>query len=631
MTETSHLALAAEFDTATREQWRALVADVLRKTGAADRDTELPEPERLLASTVDEGIELSPLYTAADVADLPATGLPGMPPFVRGATPEGHVATGWDIRQWHAATDPSTLNTDLLTDLENGVSSVWLPVGGGTLAVDDLAAALDGVAVDMAPVVLEPGADYLAAADALLALLAARDIPGSEAVGVLGADPIGLRARTGRAHDVAPAAELAAVVARSHPRLRPIVVDALPYHDAGGSDSQELAASLATGVAYLRALTAAGLDGAAGADALEFRYAAGADQFLTIAKLRAARRVWARVCRASGIEAAHAAQRQHVVTSSAMLTRRDPWVNLLRGTIACFGAAVGGADAITVQPFDAAIGASDAFAKRIARNTAAILLEESKLAGVIDPVGGSWYVENLTDRLAHAAWRQFQDIDAAGGIESALDSGILAGRLDETWQRRRHRLATRTDPVVGVSQYPQLDEQPVQRPPHVRRTASGGLPQHRYAEDFEALRDRSDAYRAEHGGRPRVYLATLGPLAEHTARATFAANLFSAGGLEPINPGPTESTADVLAGFVGSGARIACLCGTDLAYAEQADEVITALRDAGAAAVLLAGKPSDAYDVTAFVHAGGDALDVLTEMADIATTTPAAAREVHQR
>jgi methylmalonyl-CoA mutase len=307
--------------------------------------------------------------------------------------------------------------------------------------------------------------------------------------------------------------------------------------------------------------------------------------------------------------------RQHAVTSAAMLTKRDPWVNMLRTTVACFGAGIGGSDAVTVLPFDGAIGLPDASSRRIARNTQAILLEESKLAEVIDPAGGSWYVEQLTDELARVAWQEFTEIERAGGIESSLDSGALAKRLAATWESRSKRLATRQDPITGVSEFPNLTEKKVGRTP-VPSTVEGpgGLPRVRYAQEYEELRDRSDAYLAEHGQRPRVFLATLGPVAAHTARAGFAANLFQAGGIETINPG---ATGDVVTAFSESGAAVACVCGSDRSYAEQAAEVATALKEAGAAAVLLAGKPADAAGavngaVTGFVYTGCDALEVLT-------------------
>ncbi|MEV4443102.1 methylmalonyl-CoA mutase subunit beta, partial [Streptomyces sp. NPDC049577] len=443
--------LAAEFPDATREQWQRLVEGVLSKAGT---DAVGPAAEDALATALGDGLRTRPLYTAEDAP--PAPGYPGFAPFVRGGRPEGTAPGGWDVRQHHAHPDPRRANEAVLADLENGVTSLWLTVGSAGLAVDDLPAALDGVYLDLAPVVLDAGAGFEAAADRLLRLHDERATPRDAARGNLGADPLGTLARTGGDTDpagpLAAAADLAARCLRDRPGLRALTVDALPYHDAGASAAQELGCSLATGVAYLRALTAAGLTVEQAAAQLEFRYAATADQFLTIAKLRAARRLWSRVTEVSGATGATAAQRQHAVTSAVMMTRRDPWVNMLRTTIACLAAGVGGADAVTVLPFDAALGLPDAFARRVARNTSSILLEESHLARVVDPAGGSWYVERLTDELAHAAWAFFQDLERAGGQAAALRSGLVAERLDATWRERSGRLATRREPITGVSE-----------------------------------------------------------------------------------------------------------------------------------------------------------------------------------
>lgn len=606
--EPDELTLAGEFGAPGHADWQELVAGVLRKTGALPADFH-GDPASLLTTRTYDGIEIQPLYTAADTA--PEAGFPGLAPYVRGADPEANAAVGWQLRQLHADPDPAATNKAVLADLECGAGSSWLRVGEHALPIDRLADALNGVYPELAPVVLDAGAEYAAATEALLAVFAEHGVPAGDVVGSAGADPIGLRARSGRPHDVAAAARFGARLTAEYPRLRTFVADGLPYHEAGGSDAQELGAAIATGVAYLRALADAGLDVDAAAALVEFRLAATADQFLTIAKFRAARRLWARVTEVSGARA-HG-MRQHAVTSPAMLTLRDPWVNMLRCTIACFGAAVGGADAITVLPFDSRAGLPDAFARRIARNTSSILLEESKIAGVIDPAGGSWYVENLTDEFARAAWREFTEIEREGGIESTLDSGALAGRLAATWAERSGKIANRTDPITGVSEFPNLGEDRLRRRAAPDDpAASGGLPRVHYAQAYENLRDRSDAHLDARGERPRVFLATLGPVAAHTGRASFAANLFSAGGIEPVNPGATAGTDELIAAFRDSGAGVACLCGSDAAYAEQAAAVAAALDQVGAKAVLLAGKPGDGYPgVTGFVHTGCDGVALL--------------------
>ncbi|MEU7415386.1 methylmalonyl-CoA mutase subunit beta [Streptomyces antibioticus] len=589
------LELAGEFPDTTHEQWQRLVAGVLRKTG---KDVEGAEAEEALSTTLEDGLRTRPLYTARDTA--PDPGFPGFAPFVRGSRAEGNTAGGWDVRQRHTTADGEAV----LADLENGVTSLWLTVGDAGLPVSSLAPVLDGVFLDLAPVVLDAGDATEPAARELLRLYGERGVAKDAARGNLGADPLGHEARTGRAGDFAAATTLARLCAEEYPGLRALTVDALPYHEAGGSAAQELGASLATGAAYLRALTEAGLSVERAFAQLEFRYAATADQFLTVAKLRAARRLWARVAEASGAPAA-GAQLQHVVTSPVMMTRRDPWVNMLRTTIATLAAGVGGADAVTVLPFDHELGLPDAFARRIARNTSTILVEESHLARVVDPAGGSWYVERLTDELAHAGWEFFRRIERLGGQAAALRSGDLGRDLADTWAARSARLAKRREPVTGVSEFPFLGEKPVVRAPAPEQP-SGGLPRVRRDEAYEALRARSDAHLAATGSRPRVYLAALGPAAAHTARLTFAANLFQAGGIEPV----TEGT------FEESGATEAVLCSSDAVYEEEAAAVAARLKAAGARQVLLAGRPGAYADVDAYVFAGCDAVAVLTAALD---------------
>ena len=602
------LALAAEFPAATRAQWQELVAGVLRKAGRE----ELPEPvEDALRQTVATGVTVAPLYTAEDAGDLPAlAGVPGLPPFVRGGRAgaagvtaaggaDADVPGGWDVRQRHADPDVAGTREAIAADLENGVSSLWLVLGDGALPVAALGEVLADVLLDLAPLTLHGGAP---AAEAFLSLVAGRadsDVPLAPG-GCLGLDPLGRQAATGEDQDLAGLADLAR---RTPAGWRAVVVDGTVFADAGASAVEELGCAVAAGVAYLRALTAGGLTAEEAFGQLEFRLTASADQFTTIAALRAARRLWDRVGEASGVPPAARAMRQHAVTSTVMTTRHDPWVNMLRTTVACFAAGVGGADVVTVQPFDAALGLPDAFARRIARNTQSLLVEEGHLARVLDPAGGSWYVESLTEDLAQAAWAWFTEVERAGGLAAALRSGLVRQRLDAAWAQRQDRIAHRTDPITGVTEFPNPTEVlPVRRPdPWTPPSGPGGLPRVRAAELFEQLRDRVEAT----DPRPAVHLATLGPVARHTARSTFAANLLGAGGLR-------TPTGDGVEGLAQAGTTVACICGTDRDYAD-APALAAQLRAAGATQVWLAGPPSLAVDgVDGYLYAGCDALQVLT-------------------
>ncbi|MBC3192339.1 methylmalonyl-CoA mutase small subunit [Pseudonocardia sp. C8] len=610
--EPDHLVLAGEFDPVTREQWLAAVDGVVRRSGRIGEDAALGAGVETLTRTTVDGIRVAPLYTADDVEGLPDTGVPGAWPFTRGPLTDGHVPDGWEVRQRHTGTDPASVRETILADLECGVGSVWLRVGEGGIPVDALGTALDGVHLDLAGVALDAGSDAADAGAAYLDLAGRHGVLDSALLGALGLDPIGVRARTGTGPDVASVVELAQRVAGTYPKLTAVTVDASVIREAGGSDAQELGWSLAAGVAYLRELTGAGMDAPSAARVLEFRYAATPEQFPTIAKLRAARRLWARVLEASGVT--DVPQRQHAVVPEALFTRRDPWVNMLRGTVAGFAAGVGGADAVTVPPFDAALGASEPFSRRIARNTQSLLIEESHLARVIDPGGGSWYVEHLTDDLARAAWAFFQTVEGAGGAVAALDSGLVDREVAEVRARRETDVARRKAPLTGVSEFPDLHEKPVPREP-LPPVERGGLPLYRPAEAYEAYRDRSDAVLQAEGTRPTVFLATLGPLAVYTARAGFTRNLLGAGGIDAVDAGPTETVQEVADAFGGAATRVVVLCSSDALYEERAADAAAALRAAGATRILLAGKPKgEVPGVDGYLFAGCDALAVIDDV-----------------
>jgi methylmalonyl-CoA mutase len=611
---TDPLPLAAEFPATTHAQWVEAVRTVLKLPEGAD-------PVAALRSTTYDGIPVLPLYTAADAPAADA-GRPGASPYVRGATADGPTVTGWDVRQRHADPDPAALRAALLNDLETGVTSLWLVLGAAGLPVADLATALEGVYVDLAPIALDAGAETRAAAEAFLALVRERGVDPAEVRGSLGADPIGLRARTGADADLSVLADLARLAGRAFGGLRVATVDATVYHDAGAGDATELAVATAVGVAYLRALTDAGLTVDEALDAVEFRFAVTADQFASIAKLRAARRLWARVAELSGA-APQRGQRQHAVTSAAMMTRRDPWVNILRTTIACFAAAVGGADAITVLPFDAAIGLPDDLARRLARNTQSILHDESSLGRVLDAAGGSWYAESLTDALAERAWAGFTAIERAGGALAALDDGTIAARIAQTRAARADDVAHRRAPLTGVTEYALPDEPAVPRPAAPPALTGGPLAAARWAAEFEALRDAVEATEP----RPTVHLATLGPAAQHATRLGFARGLFAAGGFRTVvdpadavdpAPGSTETAAAATgaaaaaAAGAAAGRTVSCLCAADPLHSPEA---VRALRDDGATYVWLAGNTDVGAD--GYLFSGCDALAVLGTTADL--------------
>ena len=624
---------------ATHAAWRAAVDAVLTRRRGEVSDEELDRLFRsVLTTTTDDGIVLQPLYQADD-APRRST-LPGQHPFTRGGSATGPVPNGWDVRQRVVVgNDVAAANRAVLDELGNGATSIWLDLDGQPPSTDLLDAVLDDVHLDMAAVGLDAGPAATEASRALVDLWERRTLPGDAVRANLGFDPVGRYAATGGVEDaeigLAAGAEIARTVSARFPHAATFVADGAGYHNGGASEADEVALALATSTEYLRTLVTAGLSVDQALAQVDVRLAATDNQFLTIAKLRAARVVLARVADVAGAGNGARAQRQHAVTSRAMLTRYDTWVNLLRTTVATFSAGVGGADAVTVEPHDLLVrpqqeadadeaAGSDtrdvrpsALGARLARNVSTILIMESHLGRVVDPAGGSWFVERLTDDLAARAWSRFQQIESAGGIVEALAAGLPQQWLASTTEQRRIRVAHRRQPITGVSEFPNLtDSAPTLPPAAAGPTPFAPVVPLTYAAPFERLRDRADAHASTTGAHPRVFLATLGPPAEHTARATFATNLFAAGGVEAVASGTV--TAETVAGaFADSGATLVCICGADGRYADEAVDVAQALAGASPSRIYLAGTPRglrddlDAAGVHEYVVAGGDAADLL--------------------
>lgn len=569
-----------------REQWRAAVAAVLAKSSRKD-PAELGEaPEHLLDSPTYEGFPIRPLYTILD--SQPEPPLPGRWPYTRGSDGLRDVKSGWKVAETFPAPGQVSVadgNGAVLAALTEGASALILDIGPNGVGADELDRLLEGVFLELVPVVLDAGQDFTAAADAVLALVADLDDERRERLSIdLGADPL-TAALSGRG---APTTDQVAATAAKTigygGGVRAITVDGPAFHDRGANASLELAGAIAAGVSYLRLLSEHGISVPDALRQISFRLAADDDQFMTIAKLRAARQLWARVAEVAGAPDAGAVT-VHAVTSKPMMAQRDPWVNMLRTTVAAFAAGVGGADTVAVHPFDSAIpggwpGTAASFARRIARNTQLLLLEESHLGRVLDPGGGSWYIEDLTRELAEHAWKHFQDIESRGGFAAAGD--YLPEQIAQVSDKRQDDIAHRRTALTGINEYPNLAEIPL---PH----ADPDPAVQRYAAGFEALRDRSDAYLAEHGARPQALLLPLGPLAEHNIRTTFAANLLASGGIEAVNPGPLDAAGVAKAVSDAGGAVAAVICGTDARYAGEVSDVVEAARTAGVSHVYLAG------------------------------------------
>ena len=609
------LRLAADFAPATYDDWRKLVDGVLK--GAPF--------EKLVGKTYDN-LRIDPIYQRArDAAPIAGRA----------------QAAPWQIMQRIDHPDPATANAQALHDLENGANGLELEFAGGAgargfgiadAAKETMARVLDGVFFDAGiAIALNPVLGRENAGMSLAGLVEARGFEPAKVDIRFNYQPLTTMAVRGATP--APWSEMAPAFAKMIHDLTDrgfkgpfALADGRPVHDAGGSEAQELAFALAVAVAYLRALEAGGIALDVARTAISFRLVADADQFLTMAKFRALRLLWARMEESCGLTpkpvfiAAETAWR--------MLTRRDPYVNMLRATMATFSAGLAGADSITVLPHTLALGLPDAFARRAARNTQLVLLEESNLAKVTDPAAGSGGIEALTQQLCEAAWRLFQEIEKAGGAFAAFEQNLLQKKVAATRAVRETNIARRKEVLTGASEFPNLheahvavlDATPTALAPHGEtKITFDALAPMRLAAPFEQLRDKSDDILKKTGTRPKVFLANLGTPADFTARATFAKSFFETGGIEAVDTKGFSDPAALAAAFKGSGAALACLCSSDKVYAEHAIAAAKALQAAGARHIYLAGRPGEqeilfrAAGVNDFVFAGGDALATLQD------------------
>jgi methylmalonyl-CoA mutase len=660
-TDEDILALAADFGPATQDAWLKLIDKVL--AGA-------PFEKKLVSRTYD-GLTIQPLYTKDDwKAD---SGFPGGAPYTRGASALATSQSGWDIRQSHGHPDPEIANKQILEDLEGGVTSINLktdPSGKNGVAIrslKDFDTVLNGVYLDMAGIVLEPNGPSLPLSAVFMQLVKSRGLKPEQFRGNFGADPLASFAGSGTLITdmdtvLARMADTAGYTAQHFPNARALNSKSIVYHSAGAAEAQELGCVMATAIDYLRACTKAGIDIDTACGQMAFTLAADADLFMTVAKIRAARKLWGRIAEACGASPEKRTAPITAVTAPRMMSKRDPWVNMLRTTVACFGAGIAGADAVTVLPFDSALGYPRELGRRIARNTQLILQEETGANKVVDAAGGAYLFETLTDKVADAAWAFMQEIEKAGGMAKALMSGFVATKLGAVQAERAKNLSRRKDALTGVSEFPNIHEAPIEADhpdieaiarkrdqgpvgavptlvapsngtlmtvlvkaaaeganvPAMAKALAGtpitmsALPKIRLADGYEKLRDLSDAFKEKYGATPKIFVANVGRVADFTARATFAKNFFEAGGIEAVMGAGGDNPASIAADFKTSAAAFAIISSTDAIYAEKAADVAQALKAAGAATVYLAGRGGEleaalkAAGVDDFIYVGCD-------------------------
>jgi len=679
--EKKNLDLFAEFPIPTYEEWREVTEKSLK--GASF--------EKKLVTNTYEQISLQPMYQKKDIADLPhLSNIPGQTPFLRG-TKAVYSERAWEVNQELNEAVPNAWNESARHDLERGQTSLNIvldevvkvgidplvaqAVGKTGLLISsktDLEAALANINLKNVPVHVHTGANALP----LIALFAAtftNDL--KDVSGCIGMDPIGESVRTGGSYyDESKLfdqmAQLVNWASEHAPNLQTVIVNGNPYHNGGSSATEELAFVLATGIEYLRALTERGVAINVAAKAFRFIFAVGSDYFMEIAKLRAARLLWAKIVKAFGGDEEAQKMTIHARTSAWTKTVYDPYVNMLRSTSEAFAAAVGGADSIHVSPFDEAIQKSTPFSRRIARNASIILQEESYIGHTVDPAGGSWYVESLTDQVAEKAWELLQQVEAKGGITASLQASEPQQIVAKTLQKRLSNIETRKDIFVGTNMYANLTEKPLDvvaedEKPAIKQllsewkakpevavaelnsveeaiqlaakgatlsdlaTAFGRkenavgtiepIVATRGAEKFEQLRKRTEQFAKETGKVPQIFLANLGSIPSHKARADFAAAFFEIGGFEVIRNNGFETASEVAQAALQSGADVTVICGKDESYEEMAEQVAAEIKaSAKEMTVMLAGLPSEekrqSYEdagIEEFIHLRANCLEVL--------------------
>ncbi|MCD4750774.1 MAG: hypothetical protein K8R59_15485 [Thermoanaerobaculales bacterium] len=694
--------LREDFSDPSLDDWRE----------AAEKSLKGKTLEKLKRRIADD-VWTQALFTDEDHSPVP--GLPGHFPFTRGAS--SSRSRGWEACQFFDFPDPEVVAQQLAAETLRGADGAWLrfatPVRRGiapdnpeaeefndsgllAFSVRDMDLLLSGVHVGNTSIHLDGGGNGFAVAAAFIAATDRQGIDLEEVKGSFNIDPLGSLAADGEAvYGLDRTFELMTALTtwclENTPGMRTVSVSSVPYHLAGANPVQELALALATGIDYLRVLEKGGMNPADAHSQLRFVFPIGRNLFVEASKIRAFRKLWSTAVNACGVPESDSAPLIHALSSERTTTKRDPWVNLLRATIATFAASIGGADVVTVLPFDSRIGPSDDLGRRLAVNTHTILREESHLDHVLDPAGGSWFVEKLTNELVETSWALFQEIESHGGIRHLLVEGTLADTLSGSVESRRRNIASRREPVTGVSTWPNLVEEAVERTsPDIsgilqrattaletlhslsnpeplldrlshllpssdpenaadiieaaveaadagastaqlaialqtgsRPTRRAPLPRLYDAAEYETLRDASDLLMAKKGVRPQVFLATMGPISEHKARATFAKNFFEAGGIEVLEEGEFPDVDSAVEAFAASQTAFACICSSDSRYPDVAPDLASGLKRKGAQKVFLAGRPGEfeemwrAAGIDSFIYVGCDVLAELRSIYDV--------------
>jgi methylmalonyl-CoA mutase len=643
--------LLTEFPEHTYEQWHAAAEALLK--GASF--------EQKLVSKTYEGITIQPIYRREDIAGLEhRKHFPGSDSLVRGSHAAGFLNSGWEVSQELKAPTPESLNALIHEGLNGGQSELNIFAGCGQddcctggARIDttaDIKIALDGVVLDSVSTWWQSGPACVATAALVIAAADEMGTPAAKLRGGFENDPLGQLAAKGISRQPLALrfdhmAALTDYAAKHAPGLRTISVNGDVWHNAGATATQELGFVIATAVAYIEEMKTRGLDPAAVLPRIRIRLAVGSDYFMEIAKIRAARWLWSKVVGAYGVESAPV--HIHASTSKWNKTSYDAHTNMLRVTAEAFAAVVAGVDSLHIGPYDEISGASDEFSRRISRNLHTILREECGLDRVIDPSGGSTYIEWLTDKIAEKSWAVFQDIENQGGMPAALEAGTVQQAVQDICKAKLQNIRRRKDRIVGANMYPDLKGKKLEirnvecragqnipgapapqqldiRYSHTSEmveqavaAAKAGatrlslavstgfvceesgptvtaLPARRAAGEYEALRDASAAFAAKTGSPPAILQLNIGPSRKYRLRADWTAAFFEAAGFAVDGKRDFKNIEDAVASLTESPAAIAVITSDDTTYLETAEALAKAVKTAKPGIyLLLAGAPGE--------------------------------------
>ena len=595
-----------QFPGISYDEWRAKV----------ETDLKGADFNKKLVWRTNEGFNVQPIYRAEDIADFKTTeSLPGEYPYIRGTKTNNE----WLTRQEILSEDPAEANKTAVEVLDKGVNSLGFKVAEPS--EDTIAALLNGIDLEKVEInfnCCQRKAQALA--EALVKYLKAN---GAEKKfhGSINYNPLRRSLRHGGelpAEIVDTAKKLVETV-KDIPAIRVLAVDSVLFCDGGAYIFQELGYALAWGAQWMTALTDAGLSADEVAARIKFNMGVSSNYFMELAKFRAARMLWAQIVEQYKPASVDAAKMHvHAATSKFNQTIYDAHVNLLRSQTEAMSAALAGVDSITVVPFDTPYKTPDAFSERIARNQQFLLKEESHLDKVVDPAGGSYYVETLTLSIANEAWKLFLDVVEKGGFFAEVSNGNVQKAVNESCEKRHTDVARRKEILLGTNQYPNINEKAADKIDtktcHCccgdKTDNEGGLLMKRAATDFEDLRLATEAA----AKRPKVFMLTIGNLAMRLARAQFSTNFFGCAGYEIIDNLGFDTVQEGIDAALEKGSDVIVLCSSDDEYATLAPEAFKYLD--GRAEFVVAGAPACMEDLKAagineFIHVRCNVLDTL--------------------